>query len=149
MRRELPCATGWRVALGASGLAGVLLTSPPAGAQPELEPDPCTHVYGQTALGACWAREAERAEDEMNRVYRAAREELPNRAAKSLEKAQGLWLDFLEAHLGTLYGVESPKAKWGREFPMCLSISRTTLIQARTRELRRLIEPDDDTICPL
>jgi hypothetical protein len=53
------------------------------------------------------------------------------------------------AHLGTLYGAESPSAKWGREFPMCLSISRTSLIRGRTRELRRLLEPDEGTICPL
>jgi uncharacterized protein YecT (DUF1311 family) len=127
----------------------VLLAATPVGAQAELGPDPCAHVYGPIDLGACWAREAERAEAEMNGVYRALREKLPGRAAKSLEKAQGLWLEFLEAHLGTLYGVESPRAKWGREFSMCFSISRTTLIRGRTRELQRLLEPDEDTICPL
>jgi uncharacterized protein YecT (DUF1311 family) len=130
-------------------LAGVLLAAMPLAAQPLAEPDPCAHVHGPTDLAVCWAREAERAEVEMNGVYRTLREKLPGRAAKSLEKAQGLWLEFLEAHLGTLYGVESPRARWGREFPMCLSISRTTLIRGRTRELRRLLEPDEDTICPL
>jgi hypothetical protein len=40
-------------------------------------------------------------------------------------------------------------ARWGRDFPLCLSISRTTLIRERTRELRKLLEPDEDTICPL
>ncbi len=149
MRRRRPHARWKRVGLGVGLFAGVLLASTPAAAQAELEPDPCAHAYGPTDLGACWAREAERAEKEMNGVYRALRETLPGRAAKSLEKAQGLWLEFLEAHLATLYGVESPRARWGREFPICLSISRTALIRGRTRELQRLLEPDADTICPL
>ena len=149
MRRGRPHARWGRVGLGVGLFAGVLLVSTPAGAQPELEPDPCAHAYGPTDLGACWAREAERAEEEMNGVYRALHQKLPGRAAKSLEKAQGFWLEFLEAHLGTLYGVESPRAKWGRDFPMCLSISRTTLIRGRTRELQRLLEPAADMICPL
>ncbi len=148
MRKGL-FAVGKHVALGMGGLASVLLASLPLGAQSELEPDPCAHVYGATDLGTCWAREADRAEEEMNRVYLAAHQGLPKRAAESLEKAQKLWVEFRDAHLGTLYGVESPRAKWGRDFPVCLSISRTTLTRERTRELRRLLEPDEDTICPL
>jgi hypothetical protein len=32
---------------------------------------------------------------------------------------------------------------------MCLSIARTSLIRGRTRQLQRLLEPDEDTIRPL
>ena len=147
MRKSSPYAR-WGHLTGGAGLV-VLLAAASVGAQTGLDPDPCAHVYGTTVLSACWAREAERAENEMNGAYETARRELPRRAAESLEKAQRLWREFLEAHLGTLYGVESPTSKWGRDFPICLSISRTTLIRARTREIRRLLEPDEDTTCPL
>jgi uncharacterized protein YecT (DUF1311 family) len=147
LNKTSPHPRGARLAARA-GLI-VLLAAASAGAQTELDPDPCAHAHGAIDVGACWAREAERAEDEMNGAYETARHQLPGRAAESLEKAQKLWREFLEAHLRTLYGVESPTSKWGRDFPICLSISRTTLIRARTREIRRLLEPDEDTICPL
>ena len=40
---------------------------------------------GQTDLTTCWAREAERSENEMNRVYLALLQELPERAARFLD----------------------------------------------------------------
>jgi uncharacterized protein YecT (DUF1311 family) len=147
--RKEPGVRRWPLGLEMSAVGALLLAALPLAAQSELEGDPCSHVYGATDLGTCWAREAVRAEDEMDQVYLAARQRLPRRAAESLEKAQELWLEFLEAHLGSLYGVESPVARWGRDFPLCLSISRATLIRERTRELRKLLEPDEDTICPL
>jgi uncharacterized protein YecT (DUF1311 family) len=134
--------------VGGFTLAGVLLAGV-LGAQPASEPDPCAQVYGQGDLNSCWAREADRAEEEMSRLYLTARQTLPKRAAERLEKAQKLWLEFRDAHIATLYGVENPTARWGREYPMCLSISRTTLTRARIRELQRILEPDEDTVCPL
>jgi uncharacterized protein YecT (DUF1311 family) len=134
--------------VGVFGLAGVVLASVPLSAQPQVEPDPCTHAYGRD-LTDCWAREVERSDDEMNRVYRDLRKRLPNRASKGLEKAQKLWLEFREAHLATQYGVKSPTRTWGLDYPICLSISRVALNRARTQELRRLLEPDDETLCPL
>jgi len=149
VRKVLEKATSRRVATGVGALAFILLGGAPIAAQGDAEPDPCAHVYGQSDLSACWAREAERADEEMNQVYLALRKKLPKRGAKSLEKAQKLWKEFREAHIGTLYGVESPRATYGREYPMCLAISRTTLTRARIRELRRLLEHDGETVCPL
>ena len=135
--------------LARGALASVLLAPVPAGAQSEAPPDPCAHVYGQTELNHCWAREAERSETEMSQVYLALRQRLPDRAAEALEEAQELWEGFREAHVRTLYGVESPTATWGREYPMCLSISRTLLNRERTLQLRRILEQGEDSICPL
>jgi uncharacterized protein YecT (DUF1311 family) len=138
-----------RVAVGVGFFVAVLvLGDAPAGAQSVEEPDPCGHAYGRD-LTDCWVREVERTEVEMNRVYRILRKRMPDRASKSLEKAQKLWLEFREAHLRTQYGVESPVRTWGLDYPICLSISRVALIRARTRELQRLLEPDDETLCPL
>jgi uncharacterized protein YecT (DUF1311 family) len=150
VRKALEKAVSWwRVAMGAGGLACLLLASVPLAAQPEEELDPCADVFGQQDLNACWAREVERAEDELNQVYLALRQKLPPRGAESLDKAQKLWLEFREAHIGTLYGDESPAETYGREYPMCLSISRTTLTRARIRQLRRVLEREDESVCPL
>jgi uncharacterized protein YecT (DUF1311 family) len=106
-------------------------------------------VYGQTDLNSCWSREAERSETEMKQVYLTLLQRLPERAAEGLKEGQELWEKFREAHLKTLYGVERPTATWGREYPMCLSISRTLLNRERTQQLRRILKPDEETICPL
>ncbi len=135
--------------LAAGGVVVLVFASTTVRAQSGAEPDPCAHAYGQSDVSACWAREAERADEEMTQVYLALRKRLPKRAAKSLKKAQKLWEEFREAHIGTLYGVENPRATYGREYPICLSISRTAFTRARTRELRRLLEHDGETVCPL
>ena len=127
----------------------VALGGTPGHAQSEEEPDPCAHIYGQIALTTCWAREAERADEEMKRTYLALLQKLPEPGSKSLEKAQKLWLEFREAHLGTLYGVDDPKAVFGRDYQLCTLISKVALTRGRTRELARLLEPDEETICPL
>jgi uncharacterized protein YecT (DUF1311 family) len=149
VRRALEKAMARSVAMGAGGLVCFFLANVPLGAQPEEELDPCADVFGQQDLNACWAREVERAEEELNQVYLALRQKLPPRGAESLDNAQKLWLEFREAHIGTLYGVESPAATYGRDYPMCLSISRTALTRARTRQLRRLLDREDETVCPL
>ena len=124
-------------------------SGPPALAQTGDEPDPCANVYGPMALATCWTREAERADQEMTRVYLALRQRLPERAAESLERAQKLWLEFRKEHLGTLYGVDDPREVFGRDYRVCLAISTVTLTRTRTRELLRLLEPDDEEVCPL
>ena len=45
MRKGRPHARGERVGLGVGLFAGVLLVSTPAGAQPELEPDPTRRAH--------------------------------------------------------------------------------------------------------
>jgi uncharacterized protein YecT (DUF1311 family) len=97
----------------------------------------------------CWAREAERADSEMRQVYLTAVEKLPDRAAENLKKAQKLWLDFREAHVATLLGDPNPFAAYGPEYPMCLSILRWRLARDRTAALKRLLRPDDESVCPL
>ena len=134
----------------AAGIVSLIaLGGTPGRAQSEEEPDPCAHVYGQIALATCWAREVERADEEMNHTYLALLQKLPERGARSLEKAQKLWLELRKAHLGTLYGVDDPKAVFGRDYRVCFAISTVSFTRARTRDLLRLLEPEDDMVCPL
>jgi uncharacterized protein YecT (DUF1311 family) len=118
-------------------------------AQQEDEPEPCAGAVRQADVNVCWAREAERADDEMKQVYLALLQKLPPRLAENLKKAQKLWLEFRDAHVATLYGGRNPLATYGSEYAMCLSIARWELARDRTRELRRLLHPEEDRVCPL
>ena len=120
------------VAVGAFVLASAG-TSLPARAEDPL--DPCAGVVGHRELGACWSREVERASAEMNRTVEALRKKLPARAAGSLEKAQKLWLKFRDAHVATMYGVDDPRATYGPDYPICVSISRYVMTRNRTKEV--------------
>jgi uncharacterized protein YecT (DUF1311 family) len=113
------------------------------------EPEPCAGVAGHHELRACWTREMERAGAEMDRTYQALLRGLPPRAAKSLKKAQQLWLRFRDAHVASLYGADDAAATYGPDYPICIAISRYVMTRDRTKELRRLLDPDRQTICPL
>jgi len=121
----------------------------PVRAQQVDEPEPCADTVRLGDANRCWAREAERADSEMKQVYLTALEKRPHRAAENLKKAQKLWQDFREAHIATLLGDPNPVATYGPEYPMCLSILRWRLARDRTAELRRLLQPDDESVCPL
>lgn len=129
--------------------AALVLTGASLASGGEDEPGPCSGVVGHHELRACWAREVERAGVEMNRTYEALLRELPPRAAKSLKKAQKLWLRFRDAHVATLYGADDPAATYGPDYRICIAISRYVMTRDRTKALRRLLDPDRQTICPL
>jgi uncharacterized protein YecT (DUF1311 family) len=136
-----------RALTGAVVVAALLGVSAGAWAQ-SLDVDPCRDETGR-ALDACWTREAQRADAEMDRTYAALRDKLPSRAASSLEKAQKLWRKFRDAQVSTLYREENPRSVWSPQSSTCASIARYVMAQARTRELRRMLEPDPDSVCPL
>jgi uncharacterized protein YecT (DUF1311 family) len=143
-----PVPNGVRVVVVvAIGVA--LLGHLPLQAQGVDEPEPCTGTVRLGEAKACWAREAERADDEMRQAYLTALAKLPSRSAEALKKAQKLWLEFRDAHVATLFGVPNPMATYGAEYPMCLSIARWRLTRDRTGELKRLLQHDEDEVCPL
>jgi uncharacterized protein YecT (DUF1311 family) len=120
----------------------------PLRAQGVDEPAPCAGTVSLGDANRCWAKEAERADADMRQVYLIAAEKLPRRSAENLKKAQKLWLDFRDAHTATLLG-EADGPTPGPEYPLCLSILRWRLARDRTAELKRLLEPDDESMCPL
>jgi uncharacterized protein YecT (DUF1311 family) len=130
-------------------VCAVVLGHRPLCAQQEDEPDPCARATRQSEANTCWAKEAERADDEMKQAYVALLQKLPSRLADNLKKAQKLWLEFRDAHVASLYGAPNPLATYGPEYSMCLSIARWELARDRTRELRRLLRPDEGGVCPL
>ncbi len=132
----------------AIALGAVVLARGAARAQDGGEPDPCkgTRTMGDTAK--CWAREADHADSEMKQLYLAAVEKLPHRSAENLKKAQKLWEDFRDAHISVLMG-DSTVLSDGPDYAVCLCILRRRLAQERTEELKRILKPDDESMCPL
>jgi uncharacterized protein YecT (DUF1311 family) len=120
----------------------------PVRAQAVGEPAPCADTVTLGDTNKCWAREAERADLEMRQAYLAAVEKVSKRAADNLKKAQKLWLDFRDAHTSTVLGDENALT-YGPEYSVCLSILRWRLARQRTEELKKLLQPDDESMCPL
>ena len=144
-RENLRNGTGLVVAIA---IGALVLARGAARAQEGDEPDPCrdTRTLGDTAR--CWAREADHADSEMKQTFLTAVEKLPHRGAESLKKAQKLWEDFRDAHISVLMGGSSRLAD-GPDYAVCLGILRWRLARARTQELKRILEPDDESMCPL
>jgi uncharacterized protein YecT (DUF1311 family) len=134
--------------VAAIAIGALVLARGTARAQEGDEPAPCkdTKTMGDTAK--CWAREADHADSEMKQLYLTAVEKLPHRGAENLKKAQKLWEDFRTAHITVLMGDSSPLAD-GPDYAVCVCILRWRLARARTQELKRILEPDDESMCPL
>jgi uncharacterized protein YecT (DUF1311 family) len=137
--------TGFVVALA---IGTLVLARGPARAQEMDEPDPCRDTVRLGDVNKCWAREAERAGSEMKQLYLTALEKLPHRQAENLKKAQKLWEEFRDAHIGVLMGDSNPLTN-GPDYAVCLSILRWRLARERTAELKRILKPDDESMCPL
>ena len=131
------------VAIGTVVLGGGL-----SRAQEAEEPDPCQDAKTMGDTAKCWAREADPAESEMRQLYLAAVEKLPRRGAENLKKAQKLWEDFREAHIAVLMGDSNPLSD-GPDYAVCLCILRWRLSRERSAELKRILKPDDESMCPL
>jgi uncharacterized protein YecT (DUF1311 family) len=144
--RKVRNRTGLVVALAVGTL---VLGSGRARAQEPDEPDPCKDTVRLGDANRCWAREAERADSDMRQLYLTILEKLPRRTVDNLKKAQKLWEDFREAHVSVLMGESNPLRTYGPEYPMCVSILRWRLARGRTEELRRILKPDNESMCPL
>jgi uncharacterized protein YecT (DUF1311 family) len=133
----------------AVAVGAVVLGRGPLRAQGAEEPEPCSSTVRLGDANRCWAREAERADSEMTQTYLAAVDKLSRPVAEKLKKAQKLWLEFRNAEVAALFGEANPRGTYGPEYPMCVSIARWKLARARTRQLKRLLQPDEDSLCPL
>ncbi len=119
-----------------------------AGAQDGGEPDPCQDTRTNADTAKCWAREADHADTDMRQAYLTAVEKLPHRSSENLKKAQKLWEAFREAHISVLMGDSNP-LKDGPDYAVCLCILRWRLARERTEELKRILNPDAESMCPL
>jgi uncharacterized protein YecT (DUF1311 family) len=134
--------------LVAVAIGALVLGRGAARAQEGDEPDPCkgTKTMGETAK--CWGREADHADSDMKQTYLTLLEKLPHRSAENLKKAQKLWEDFRDAHVSVLMGGSNALSD-GPDYAVCLCIIRWRLARERMEELKRILKPDDESMCPL
>lgn len=115
----------------------------------EDTPVDCANAMTQADMNQCAYLDFEKADKELNRVYKqalAAQVEADKEAAemneayvgavKALKKAQRAWIDYRDGHCDGV-GYE---AVGGSMQPMLIEGCRTQLTQARTKELKELIE---------
>ncbi len=115
---------------------------------PAQEPglDPCASTVTSGQLRLCWAREVERANQEMRAAFTELLAAFPRSRADDLKKAQKLWVLFRDAHIHALYG----ERRHDPERFTCSLIAERQLTRARTAELKRMLqESGDSTVCPL
>ena len=120
-----------------------------AAAQPSAPAEPdCNDPMSQLEMNACAALDFERADAELNRVWReavaAARaadaeidrnyDQRPTSEAK-LREAQRAWIAYRDAHCTV---VRYAEARGGSMEPMTYDACRTTLTEERTAQLRSL-----------
>ena len=90
-------------------------------------------------MNQCASDEAKRADDELNRVYRAllSKESDPDGVAK-IKKAEGAWIAYRNASLQAMWPVKDKQAEYGPIYPMKVNLLRATLTRRQIVALREL-----------
>jgi len=131
-------------------LAGVLvLASSGMAFTQEDPPVDCANAMAQHDLNQCAYMDFEKADKELNAVYKEALKSAAEAdkeaaemgpgyvgAVKALKKAQRAWIDYRDGHCDSV-GYE---AGGGSMQPMVISGCQARLTEHRTKELRELIE---------
>lgn len=111
----------------------------PAWAEPDVE---CDDLMTQTGMNECAGRQFEKADAELNQVYRDVTTQLANEpvALAKVKAAQRLWIQLRDADLEARYPVgegENPYMLYGSMYPMLYTGAKTLLTETRTAYLRK------------
>ncbi|MDB5556224.1 MAG: putative urease-associated protein [Rhizobium sp.] len=130
-------------------ILALLLTGATCAMAQEDPPVDCANAMTQADMNQCAYQDFEKADKELNAVYRQAlksQEEADKEAAeigpdyvgavKALKKAQRAWIDYRDGHCDGV-GYE---AVGGSMQGMLISGCQATMTTARTKELRELIQ---------
>jgi uncharacterized protein YecT (DUF1311 family) len=127
----------------------LLLTGPTCAMAQQDPPVDCANAMSQADMNQCAYQDFEKADKELNAVYKQAlksQEEVDKQSAeinpvyvgavKALKKAQRAWIDYRDGHCDGV-GYE---AVGGSMQGMLISGCQATMTTARTKELRELIQ---------
>jgi len=124
-------------------IVAVLILSLPAASQEALP-----HELTQAGMNEAAAERLRSAEQDMNRAIESlvARAGSNADAIAKLRKAQAAWEAYRDAQLATLWPF--PERTWyGSVYPMCVADVRSELTEARTKELRSMLAPEEGDAC--
>lgn len=131
-------------------IAFFVIASSTSGALAQEDPPvDCANAVTQADMNSCSYQDFEKADKELNAVYKqalASQQNVDKEAAdmgpdyvgavKALKKAQRAWIDYRDGHCDGV-GYE---AVGGSMQPMLVSGCMATMTQARTKELRELMQ---------
>ena len=97
--------------------------------------DPCPGSNTQFELNQCAARARDRADAELNKVYRELMKDAGTTERAKLRAAQLAWLKFRDAHCD----YESVGNKGGTIYPMVVSFCLAGVTTARVKQLQEIL----------
>ncbi|HJR05688.1 MAG TPA: lysozyme inhibitor LprI family protein [Pyrinomonadaceae bacterium] len=97
--------------------------------------DPCPGEHTQFELNQCAARARDKADAELNKVYRELMKDAGTTERAKLRAAQLAWLKFRDAHCD----YESVGNKGGSIYPMVVSFCLAGVTNARVKQLQEIL----------
>ena len=97
--------------------------------------DPCPGSHTQFELNQCAARARDKADAELNKVYRELMKDAGTTERAKLRAAQLAWLKFRDAHCD----YESVGNKGGTIYPMVVSFCLAGVTNARVKQLQEIL----------
>ena len=96
----------------------------------------------QNEMNIEYAAEFDKADKELNRVYRKIFAEYADDKVflEKLKLAQRAWIKFRDAHMESLFPEEEKRLHYGSVYPMCYSIHMKKITEERTRQLKVWLE---------
>ena len=100
----------------------------------------------QLESNECAGKEYEKADAELNRVYKAILEKYKADPLflEKLRAAQRAWLAYRDAEIAAKYPHADEPRYYGSIFPMCDALYRAQLTQERTRKLREWLDGGEE-----
>jgi uncharacterized protein YecT (DUF1311 family) len=126
-------------ALSAFILSCFLLTTTNASAQGGQDENPCEKAQTTIEMGECAGNEYQKADAELNSVYRQLMSSLSDRDYQSaLKTAQQAWLKYRDANCE----FETFDSRGGTIHPVVYSLCRAHMTRARTKDMRAAISQE-------
>ncbi|HEV2802833.1 MAG TPA: lysozyme inhibitor LprI family protein [Pyrinomonadaceae bacterium] len=112
----------------------------PAATEQDDGEDPCPGANTQFELNQCAARARDKADAELNKVYRDLLKDTGTTERAKLRAAQLAWLKFRDAHCD----YESIGNKGGSIYPMVMSFCLAEVTTARVKQLREILREQSE-----
>lgn len=132
------CGAAHAAAQGQPPPASPPAAQPPANeAEARDDPDegPCPEAMTQFAMNGCAAREFQKADAELNKIYREMMKDAGTAEKVKLRAAQLAWIKFRDAHCD----YEAFGNKGGSIYPMVYSFCLAEVTGERTRQFKEIL----------
>jgi uncharacterized protein YecT (DUF1311 family) len=111
--------------------------------------DACLSKNTQAEMSSCEIVHYTKAEANLNLVYKQLLAKYQSRTnfVQKLRRAQEAWVKFRDADVDSFYFERDKLRAYGSVYPMCKAIELIQLTIERTKELRLILNPQEDDVC--